>query len=268
MSPQARTEDDGQPDARLAAALRTYDGSAAARGEVLAALAGARVFLVLAARALGTEAAAGGHGVPGRRQEAGAQMQLLSVVAVDGRRALPAFADGHAVQLWRPEARPVPVDGPTACRSVLQDGADALLLDPVGARVAVHGPELPELAAGRVPVSGTPLSTRLSDGLPDVGGDGSPDAGPPAELVRALGQALRDEPVRAARVLDGPDGPVLGVVPRTALGPAGLVALAERVRSRLGPALPPAGMDLAVVPAQGPGTPVELPRRWLPGRRR
>lgn len=285
--------DDGAPDPRLAAALAAYDGTPATRTLVLAALAGARVFLALSARPLGA-APAGPAGSP---REVGAQLSLVTVVAADGRRALPAFADGRAVQRWRSEARPVALDGPAACRSALDDGAVALLLEPAAARLVLAGDELRELAAGRVPVAGRGLSTRVGPatlvGVPVVDvplvdvpvvdaplvdtplveaplADAArvpgapvpdalvPDALVPDPLVRALAAALAGEPVCAARLLTGPEGPVLGVVPSDPLSPAQLVALAARVREHLGGALPAGGLDLAVVPSTGPGTAIDV----------
>ena len=249
--------DEGGPDPRLARALGADDGGPAARSEVLAALAGARVFLALSAEALGTEESA----VPGLRQESSAQMSLLSLVSSTGARALPAFLDGHQVQRWRHGARPVPVAGPLACRTALEDGAEALLLDPAGAAVVLRGPALRELAEGRVPVPGAALSTRASEAPLTA----APPA-PPA-LLAALAAALRAEPVVAARLLAGPDGPVLGLVPDRPLPPAGLAALAARVRERLGADLPAAGLDLAVVPREGPGETVPVRRGWRERRR-
>jgi hypothetical protein len=252
--------DDGRPDTRLASALSGWSAAPgpASRAEVLAALSGARVFLALAARATGTELSA----TTGLPQERGAEMALLSVVRGDGARALVVFADGHLVQRWRDEARPVPVPGPQACAAAIEDGAAALLLDPLGAALAVTVPEMTALAGGRVPVPGTSLASRRT------GAGLQPPTGPlDPELVGAVTSALDGEPVAAARLLDGPDGPVLGVVPAGELAPAELAALAGRVARRLGRHLPPAGLDLAVVPADGPGA--DLPLRRRPsGRRR
>lgn len=240
--------DDGGADPRLTAALAAEDGSPAAWGEVLAALATARVFLALSADALATEPST----VPGLRSESAAQMSLLSLVSPRGARALPAFLVAHDVQRWRPEARPVRVTGPSACRAVLDDGADALLLDPGGHALAVTGVALGELAAGRVMVPGAPLSTRTAE-VELVAGLVAPPG-----LVAALSRALMGEPVDGARLLAGPDGPVLGVV--TVLSAAGLAALAARVRLRLGTDLPPSGLDLAAVAPGGPGEQVPLER--------
>lgn len=253
--------DDGRPDPRLAAALERWaaERDAAARAEVLAALSGARVFLALAARAIGTEVSP----TTGLHQERATEMALLSVRAADGSRALPAFSDGHAVQRWRAEARPVRVPGPAACATAVEDGAVALVLDPPTASFVVQTSELVELAAGRVPVPGAGLATRRT------GAALTPPAEPPdPRLLAALGQALAGEPVEQARLLDGPDGPVLGVVPAVETGPGELAALAERVRRRAAGALPPAGLDLAAVPPDGPGAEVPLRRRLGRLRRR
>ena len=248
--------DDGRPDARLAAALADWDRrrDAASRAEALAALSGARVFLALSARATGTHVDEG----TGLVAERGAEMALLSVVAPDGARALVAFADGHAVQRWRAEARPVPVPGPQACATALEDRAAALLLDPPGAALAVTPAELAALAEGRVPVPGTGLSTRRTEAAL-----AAPASPPDPALLAGLRDALAGEPVRAARLLDGPDGPVLGVVPDGAPDAAALAGLAARVAQRLGAVLPADGLDLAVVPPDGPGTEVPLRRRRL-----
>lgn len=233
--------DDGRPDPQLAGAVTAWRAAPdlAARAEVLAALAGARVFLALAARA----------------HSGGAEMALLSVARSDGARALPAFADGHAVQRWRAEARPVPVPGRQACLTALSDGAEAILLDPHDAVFVVGRQELTALAEGRVPVAGSPLSARRTRG----------QFGPPVEradpaLLAALARALDHEPVAAARWLEGPDGPALGVVPSSPLDPAAQAGLAARVARRLGPLLPADGLDLVVVGERGPGQLLPLRR--------
>jgi len=254
--PLGAANDDGRPDERLVAALAAHDGSPAGRAAVLASLVDARVFLALSARALGHERSA----TTGLVQESEAEMSLLSIASATGARALPAFPDGHEVQRWRPEARPVRVMGPQACSTALEDGADVLLLDPAGARVAITREELGELAAGRVPVPGTALSSR----------HGTAPAEPledPA-LVAALARALSGERgLQQARLLVGRDGPVLGLVPRSPMSPADLAALASRVAEALGDDLPSAGLDVAVVPAGGPGTAVPVRGRGVLRRR-
>lgn len=247
--------DDGTPDPALAAAVLAWRDRPGRqqRAAVLAALARARVFVAVAARAVGTETSE----ATGLRQESSAEMSLLSVAGADGARALPAFTDGHAVQRWRAEARPVPVAGPAACAAAVDDGAVALLLDPGTADLVLDAGELQALAAGEVPVPGSRLTTRATSSS-SLGAPSEP-AGP--ELLAALAEALADEPVTAARLLAGPAGPVLGVVVPGAPDAAALASLADRVARRLGPRLPADGLDLTLVPATGPGQPVPLRQR-------
>lgn len=241
--------DTGSADPRLAAALVAYaaTGTAASRVEALAAVAGARLFAAVTATSTAEHVEAG----TGLRAESSAEMALLSLVGSAGGRAVPLFLDAGGAVAFRPGARPVPLPGPEACAAALEDGAVAVLVDPPGAALVVTGAELRELAAGRVPVGGAPLSAvRTATALTapvDV------DAG----LLRVLGEALQDEPVRAARLLAGPDGPVLGVVVDAPLAPAQLAALAGRVLPKTG--VP--DLALAEVAAEGPGQPVPLPRR-------
>lgn len=239
--------DTGEADPRLAAALQRYDGAAATRAEVLAALAGARVFVAITATSTAEHVEAG----TGLRAESSAEMALVSVVASDGERALPAFADTAALKRWRLDVRPVPVTADYLARAALDDGADAVLLDPSGAAVVVRRPELESLADGYVPVAGAALAVGATDQQLTT-----PAEVPDPALVRALATALKPERLTAARLLDGPYGPVLGISPNKPLDPAGLAAFAQRVMTRLGDALPAGGLDLAVVPPAGPGCPV------------
>lgn len=249
--------DTGAADPRLAAALVAYarSGSAAARAEALAAVAGARLFAAVTAISTAEHVDAG----TGLRAESTAEMALLTLVGTAGGRAVPLFLDAGAAVAFRPGARPVPLPGPEACAAALEDGAVAVLVDPPGAALVLTGADLRELAGGRVPVAGAPLSSaRTSSAL-------TAPADADADLLRALGEALRDEPVRAARLLAGPDGPVLGVVAERSFTFAQLAALAARVLPRAGVA----DLALAEVPADGPGVvvpgvvgPVRARRRW------
>jgi hypothetical protein len=243
--------DTGEADPRLAAALAAHTAgpTAGTRAEVLAAVAGARVF----APVLATSTAEHRDPGTGLRAESTAEMALLTLVGSAGGRAVPLFLDVAGVVAFRPGARPVPLRGGEACAAAREDGAVGVLVDPPGAALAITGGELAELAGGRVPVAGAPLSAAVTTGLrtPEHVDDA---------LVTAVAAALRGQQVRAARLLTGPDGPVLGVVPDRPLDAAGLTALAARV-------LPETGrpdLSLAVVAPDGPGLPVRLQRarRW------
>lgn len=239
--------DDGSPEPRLARALTAYDGTPATRAEVLAAVAGARLFVAVTATSTAEHVEAG----TGLRAESSAEMALVSLVAADGARAVPAFADTAALKRWRLDVRPVPVDAAYLSRAALDDGAVAVLLDPAGAAVVLAESDLRAFAAGYVPVAGAAVAARRTTETL-----AAPAEAPDPALVRALADALAPERLRAARLLDGPSGPVLGVAPRRPLDPAALAALAGRVAQRLGERLPAGGLDVAVVPPKGPGAPV------------
>lgn len=245
--------EDGSADVRLAAALTVHTAAptVVTHAEVLAALAGARVFVAITASSTAEHVEAGS----GLRAESSAEMALLSLVGSAGGRAVPLFLDAGDAVAFRTGARPVPLPAPEACGAALDDGAVAVLLDPPGAALAVTGADLAELAGGRVAIAGTGLSSRRA-----AVGLAAPDTEHP-RLTAALGRALRREPVAGARLLQGPDGLVLGVV--AALDAAGLAALAARVLPQVRSALPLGGLDVAVVPAEGPGTPVPLRRGLL-----
>lgn len=244
-------QDDGLPDPALAAVRQ-----AGSRAEVLAVLGEARVFAAVTATATATHVTDAGL-----RADSTAEMAVL-LLEVDGRRALPVFRDVAAVTGWHPGARPVRLLGAQACRAALDEGAEALVLDPGPAAFVVEPAELRTLAGGWVPVPGSGLATRRADVALTA-----PEDVPPG-LVDALARALAPEGLRAARLLTGPEGLVLGVAPRRPLDPPQLAALAQRVLDRLGESLPAEGLDLAQVAERGPGVPVVPARRRLPGLRR
>ncbi len=236
--------DTGTSDARLADAVAGYDGTDAAHGALLAALVDARVFAGITATSTAEHVEAG----TGLRAESSAEMAVVLVAAPDGSRALPVFSSTDALKRWRLDARPVPLSGPEAAQAARDEGAVALLVE---GRLPVT--ELADVARGWVPVVGSALASRVADAPLR-----EPSTVDPA-LVTALTTALDREPLRAARLLEGPDGLVLGVAPKGSLGPADLAALAQRVVGRLGSALPEEGLDLTLVGTKGPG--VELLRR-------
>jgi len=234
--------DDGLADPRLAAAL-----AGAGHVEVLAALAGARVFAGISATSTAEEVTE--HGL---RAESSAEMAVL-LVELDGSRALPVFSSVAALRRWRIDARPVPLLGPQACQAALDEGAEALLVD---AAVTVPLAEVRTLAQGWVPIAGSGLASRRTETALQA-----PSSPVPETLRRALRSALEGEGLRAARLLESPEGLVLGVAGRHPISPAELAALAHRVMSALGDALPAEGLDLTEVPRRGPGVP--LLRRGL-----
>jgi hypothetical protein len=240
--------DTGSADPALAAALEQWRGDPGprTRARALAALSTARLFAAVTARSTAEHVDAG----TGLRAESTAEMSLVTLAGSTGR-GLPAFLDVPSVTGFVDGARPVRVSAQEICRAALDDGAAAVVVDPPGAALVLAGSELAELAAGRTPVAGAGgLSTRRTT----AAALSTPER-PDRELLAALRVALRGERV-TGRLLDGPDGPVLGVVGVT--DPAQLAALAARLQPRL-----PRPLDLAAVPSRGPGVPIEHRRAWL-----
>jgi len=236
--------DQGHPDVRLGPAVTAGVATPAARAELLAALVQARVFAAVTATATGREVAP----ASGLSAESSAELAVLLVQAPDGSRALPVFSGLAELAAWRPDVRPVVLTGAQACQAAVDEGASAVLLDPAGPAIELTQDEMSSLADGRVPVPGSSLSTRrTSVALTGLTGP------PPPELVRVLRVALADEGLAAARLLQGPDGLVLGVAGDRPLPGGQLAALAARVVRAAGPALPVAGIDLAEVAVTGPG---------------
>jgi hypothetical protein len=115
LPPSPYADDDGQPDARLAAALARWSGRPAAEPAVVAALARARLFVAVAA-------------LPGEETE----MAVMTVTEADGRRALPVFTSPATLAAWAPTARPVPAPGRRAAMSAVAEGCDLLDVDRAG----------------------------------------------------------------------------------------------------------------------------------------
>ena len=235
------------PDVVAALAAHTAAPSSASRARALSVLATARVFAAVTARSTAEHVEAR----TGLRAESTAEMALVTLAGSTGR-GVPVFLDVAGVVGFEEGARPVPLTLQQACAAATDDGAVAVVVDPSGAALVLTGVELAELAAGRVPVPGAALSTRAQVTALQEPGTAEPD------LLETLAAALSGEPVTAARLLEGPDGLVLGVATRSPMPPAELAALAARLTPHLDRPL-----DLTVVPKDGPGIPVPLRRGWF-----
>ncbi|MCD0450876.1 SseB family protein [Actinocorallia sp. API 0066] len=136
-------DDDGSADPRLQAALTAYAGGRAAEHTVLEALSHARLLVPIVA-VLNQE-----ETVHGLRREKESDMALPTLIGADGRRGVLGFTSLKTLQLWQADARPVPVRSRDACRTALDEGADALVVDVAGpVPFAVDGVRLHLLAEG------------------------------------------------------------------------------------------------------------------------
>lgn len=136
--------DTGEADPVVLSALAAFESGQAGAAVVDGVLAGSRVLVpvlaVLAESAMAKD---------GLRRDQAADMAMVTITGRDGRRGLPVFTSVSALQEWNAEARPVPVEVARAARAALDDGADALLVDPSPRpRFVVTGERLTAFAAG------------------------------------------------------------------------------------------------------------------------
>jgi hypothetical protein len=137
-------DDDGSADPALVAALTAYAAGQGGEHAVLDALSRSRVLVPIVAVLTSDET------VDGIRREKESEMALPTLRGADGRRGVLAFTSLKTLQLWRPDARPVPVWAVDACRTAVEEKAEALVLDVAGpVPFAVDGVRLHLMAEGR-----------------------------------------------------------------------------------------------------------------------
>lgn len=90
----------------------------------------------------------------GRTVDKTQELSIVNVQTPDGRSALPVFTSVDAMRAWNPQARPVPNTGRSVVVAALEDGADAVIVDPAtpATRFGVRRPALQALAVGEEPV--------------------------------------------------------------------------------------------------------------------
>ena len=230
----AFANDDGSADPSLTEALEGWQSAPSAPGaesQLLAALAGARLFVPVVA-VLGeskTDEA-------GLRRDKTSDMAVPTLNGPDGRKALPVFTSTAALARWRSEARPVAVPLRQALHALAQEGADTLVLDLAGpVTYQLTGRPLHALAEGRTsasPADDPSVAEALRRVLaadPDVcgahlapGGEGSDgtlalaltSGAEPQRVARRVAERLAADEVLRARLVHGMD---LAVLPESRL---------------------------------------------------
>ena len=86
-----------------------------------------------------------------------ADMAVPTLVAPDGRRALPVFSSYDALRAWQPDARPVPMPGVRVLAGAGAEGYDGVVLDVAGpVSHTITGDELVTLAAAAQALAANP----------------------------------------------------------------------------------------------------------------
>ena len=110
----ADPSDTGGADEELAAALAARDVD-----RVHARLPHARLLVPVVA-------------VPAEESAGEAEMAVPLLVNDDGARALPVFTCLDSLQLWRADARPVPMPGARVLAAAIAEGYDGVVVDVAG----------------------------------------------------------------------------------------------------------------------------------------
>jgi SseB protein N-terminal domain len=124
-------DDQGGADPELEEALAdVHDRPSAEADARLARAAAAARWLVpvVAVRGDGNEGADVETGDP-HLGDTRTDMAIITLVAPDGRRALPLFTSVAALTAWDPSARPVPVSAARAALAALADGCQVAVVD-------------------------------------------------------------------------------------------------------------------------------------------
>ena len=124
LQPNPHSNDDGSADPALIAALSAFARGQVSSGQVVQALAAARVLVPLIAN-LGEQ----GEGAHGHTVDKSAELSIVAVQTPDGQAALPVFSSVATMQAWNPQARPVPVQGQRAALAAATEGQTRLVID-------------------------------------------------------------------------------------------------------------------------------------------
>lgn len=209
LRPTGFEGDDGTADPALIAALAAARRDEAAVYPAYALLSGRRVLVPVVA-VLGEAEAAETVGPDGKplRRDKDSDMAVVTLVAGDGMKALPAFTSVRALGDWAvkagyPQARPIPVSVETAASAALQEQASVLLLDLGGpGQFELSGSALRAFAQGRMPLPPS-VDPEVMDGIKRVLGS-VPEVADVLETAR-LGQAAEDVTVLALGFVAGTD---------------------------------------------------------------
>ena len=185
-------------------------------------------------------------------------MAVVTLVAGDGTKALPAFTSVQSLAEWAgkagyPQARPIPVAMETAAAAALQEQAAVLLLDLGGpGQFEVSGRALRAFAQGRTPLPPA-VDPEVMDAIKRVLAR-VPEVAAALDSAR-LGQAAEDVTVLALGFVAGTDVAALSEPMRLV---AEGISADPLLRDRLS-----GGLQISLAPAAR--TPAEGDRRRSPG---
>jgi hypothetical protein len=132
LSPSGFETDTGAPDPALLAALAHHADDTT----LMRALEASRLLVPVVAEPTAVDTS-GEHPV-----DAGVDMAVVTLVAPDGRKALPVFTGAPSLAIWDAAARPVPVTPARAAQAAVSEGCDVLVVDVAGPTTRVLRPSM------------------------------------------------------------------------------------------------------------------------------
>lgn len=77
------------------------------------------------------------------------ELAIVTVAGPNGQKVLPVFTSVEAMQKWKPEARPVPVEARRAALAAAADGAQWMVVDPQSStEIVLRRPTVEAIAKG------------------------------------------------------------------------------------------------------------------------
>lgn len=125
FSENPHSDDTGEADPRLEAALAAFSAGTGSQAEVVEAFRHARLLIPLVAE-LGEE----GINDAGKRVDKSQELSIVTVAGPDGRAVLPVFSSVATMSAWNPQARPVPAEGTRVALAAASEQTDLVVLDP------------------------------------------------------------------------------------------------------------------------------------------
>lgn len=130
FSDNPHSDDTGEADPHLAAALDTFRNSDAGQADVVEAFRHARLLIPLLAE-LGEEGPDSDNAADaGKRVDKSQELSIVTVAGPDGRSVLPVFSSVTAMGAWDQQARPVPATGIRVALAAASEQTDLVVLDP------------------------------------------------------------------------------------------------------------------------------------------
>ncbi len=132
LSPGGFEDDIGAADPTLAEAL----ASGAREAELMAAVRGARLLVPVLAEAVEDASSVAA------RADNRVEMASVTLLAPDGRRALPVFTSLESMARWDPSARPVPASAARVGQAAVSESCDVVVVDVAGPVSTVLRPSM------------------------------------------------------------------------------------------------------------------------------